>query len=238
MYTHYGRVGVIPTQRVYGLSGNSFCSSILCSWLVHVLSFLTTGLLVKVRDINETRQPYSYALVPYSAQVDTEGIDWITLSTSNVGEPHVRCHIIDQYSLDGKELQTLTYKFKAEGAVAVVVVNQFNNLYMDCLTTLTKIPVLVVASSTKERLQEVISHEKGALCKIFPTAPTTEELMSPLRKGIHIDHTYTCTCTVHVLFVFCVGTSKAPSVLYSSYSTVFVWSRAVRILSKAPPVIT
>ena len=161
------------------------------------LSPLTTGLLVKVRGIDETRQPYSYALAPYSAQVDPEGIDWITLSTSSVGEPHVRCHVIDQYPLDEEDLQTLIYKFKAEGAVAVVAINQFDNLYMDSLKTLTKIPVLVVSSTTKKQLQEIIGQEKGALCRVFPTAPTTD-IMSPLRKGIHIDHTYTSVTHVYV----------------------------------------
>lgn len=147
------------------------------------LSFPTTGLLVKVKGIDETCQPYSYALAPYSAQVDPGGIDWTTLSTSSVGEPHVRCHTIDQYPFDEAELQRLIYKFKAESAVAVIVINQFDNLIMDSLTTLTRIPVLVVASSTKEQIQEIVSHEKGALCKIFRTAPTSEDLMAPLRKG-------------------------------------------------------
>jgi len=28
MYTHYGRVGAIPTQRVYSLSDNSSCNGL------------------------------------------------------------------------------------------------------------------------------------------------------------------------------------------------------------------
>ena len=142
---------------------------------------------MKVDRVDETLQSYTFALAQNSARLTPDGLGWVPLSPTQLPQKHIRYHNLLPERSESSGLQESIYKYQAEGAIAVVVVNTENTTHMaPLLTTLTKVPVIVVASGVGEKLQQVIfsSDEKSVVCKVYPTAPKATELDVALRDGM------------------------------------------------------
>ena len=141
--------------------------------------FLKTGLLVKMEGDDEVSESFTYTLIRNPGRLsDVRG--WLPLSPKDIPQTHIRYHEVQSKKAG---LQNMITTFEAESAVAVVVVNMNNDTHLTALLTpVTKIPVVVVASSAGQKIQQIFFSQvnRCVLCKIIPRVDST------LCKGLYL----------------------------------------------------
>jgi hypothetical protein len=128
------------------------------------------GLLVKMEGDDEVSESFTYTLIRNSSRLSEDVHDWLPLSPKYIPQTHIRYHEVQSKKAG---LQTT---FEAESAVAVVVANMNNDTHLTALLTpVTKIPVVVVASSAGQKIQQIFSSQvdRCVLCKIIPRVDST-----------------------------------------------------------------
>ena len=128
---------------------------------------------MKFEGDTETSEAFTYTHVQNSGRISADVCDWLPLSPKNVSQRHIRYHELPS--------EEIFMNFEVKSAVAVVVVNTNDDRHLPkYLTPPDQIPVIVVASSVGQKVQQFWSCQvsRNVLCKIFPT------INSKLCKGM------------------------------------------------------
>ena len=143
--------------------------------------FLKIGLLVKVEGADDVPDSFTYALAQNSSKLTEDVCDWLPLSPKYIPRTHIRYHELQSTRT---RLQSMISTNEVETTAAVVVVNTNNNTHLTALISpVTKTPVVVVASSAGQKIQQIFSSQADrlVLCKIIPKVSST------LCKGLYFN---------------------------------------------------
>ena len=125
---------------------------------------------MKMEGTDEVSESFTYALIQNSSRLPADVHDWLPLSSKYIPQTHIHYHEV-QSKTTGLQSVIATI----ESAAAVVVANTNDNTHLTPLMSpVSKIPVIVVASSAGQKLQKMICQGHGrVLCKIIPRMGST-----------------------------------------------------------------